>query len=233
MTATTEPPQEPQLEKPKRNWRGFLKEYAVIVIGVLTALAAQQAAEWLHWQGEVKAARTALRVEMSDAAAFYRIRVDVATCVDKKLDSIAAGIAEVAAGRQPDLNGIVFSGLGYPVFDSEWQSQRSSQVLTHFPRQELALMNAFYGQMGDIHDWVQEENVAWTHLATLQEAAQKLGPADLAQLRANYHLARRYQGLIVRNSRRLLEVAAQLKVKPAALTPDQIVDRCNLDRARF
>ena len=42
------PSQEPPVEihKPPRNWRGFLKEYAVIVIGVLTALAAQQAAEW-------------------------------------------------------------------------------------------------------------------------------------------------------------------------------------------
>jgi hypothetical protein len=28
----------------------FLKEYAIIVIGVLTALAAEQAVEWLHWQ---------------------------------------------------------------------------------------------------------------------------------------------------------------------------------------
>ena len=31
--------------KPIRNWREFLKEYAIIVIGVLTALAAEQAAE--------------------------------------------------------------------------------------------------------------------------------------------------------------------------------------------
>jgi len=31
--------EQPQVEKPKRNWRGWLKEYAVIVIGVLTALA--------------------------------------------------------------------------------------------------------------------------------------------------------------------------------------------------
>jgi hypothetical protein len=38
------PPAAAPVEKPKRNWRGWLKEYAVIVIGVLTALAAEQTA---------------------------------------------------------------------------------------------------------------------------------------------------------------------------------------------
>jgi hypothetical protein len=28
----------------------FIKEYSIIFIGVLTALAAEQAVEWLHWQ---------------------------------------------------------------------------------------------------------------------------------------------------------------------------------------
>ena len=42
--------------KPWHNVREFLKEYAIIVVGVLTALAAEQAVEWLHWQHEVEVA---------------------------------------------------------------------------------------------------------------------------------------------------------------------------------
>ena len=34
--------------KPIRNWREFLKEYAIIVLGVATALAGEQAAQALH-----------------------------------------------------------------------------------------------------------------------------------------------------------------------------------------
>jgi len=36
--------------KPWRGWPEFLKEIGTIVIGVLIALAAEQAVEWLHWR---------------------------------------------------------------------------------------------------------------------------------------------------------------------------------------
>ena len=37
-----------------RNWREFLKEYAIIVIGVLTALLAEQAVQSIEWQHKVR-----------------------------------------------------------------------------------------------------------------------------------------------------------------------------------
>ena len=36
--------------KPWHSFREFLKEYLIIVVGVLTALGAEQAVEWLHWR---------------------------------------------------------------------------------------------------------------------------------------------------------------------------------------
>src|SRR5947209_13236270 len=36
--------------KPWHGLREFLKEYVIIVVGVLTALAFEQAVEWLHWR---------------------------------------------------------------------------------------------------------------------------------------------------------------------------------------
>ena len=81
-TAPTEPPQEPPVEKPKRNWRGFLKEYAVIVIGVLTALAAQQA--WLQ------------RYALDDTQAYF-IVCDAAS--DERL-----GTVRLYGARGPDFS---------------------------------------------------------------------------------------------------------------------------------
>ena len=46
--------------KPIRNWRDFLKEYAIIVLGVATALAGEQAVEWWHWRHEVELGRNAI-----------------------------------------------------------------------------------------------------------------------------------------------------------------------------
>jgi hypothetical protein len=229
MTDTAVPPQEPQMEKPKppSNWRGYLKEYAIIVVGVLTALAAQQAADWWRWESEVKAARASLRAEMTIIINFYRLRAETATCMDKRLDTAAAWIADAAAGRAVDARSIPFNGMGTLLSDSEWQSERASQTLTHFPREELALMSRFYAQVIDMRTWVFEETTAWSQMAVLLDSAQKLGPADLAQLRVNLHMARRYYYTITVNAPRQIALAAQLGVTPAPPSQATRTTVCN------
>src|SRR5579862_4230189 len=86
----TEPTEDPQMEihkppKPVRNWREFLGEIGVVVIGVCIALAAEQAVEWLHWQSEVTAARAALHTEIAaNNAAFLTRRLAIAPCVERQ-----------------------------------------------------------------------------------------------------------------------------------------------------
>jgi hypothetical protein len=57
--------------KPWHGWREFGKELTTIVLGVLIALVAEQAVEWLHHRTEVAEARHALDAEVRyDLAAF-------------------------------------------------------------------------------------------------------------------------------------------------------------------
>jgi hypothetical protein len=228
--AAPRPPEEPKMEvhkpKPVHNWRELLTEIGVIVIGVAIALAAEQGVEWLHWQGEVKTARAALRAEMTAIVDFYAARTAAADCMDKRLDAAAAMIADAAAGRVPDAGRMPFNGMGRLLSDSEWQSERASQTLTHFPRGELALMSRFYAQMLDVRGWEGDETTAWSQLAVLRDASQKLGPPDLAQLRINYHLARRYYNTITLNAGRQLALAAQLGIRPTPLSQARLTSGC-------
>ena len=50
--------------KPWHSLREFLKEYVIIAVGVLTALGAEQAAEWVHLRNETAEAREALHAEI-------------------------------------------------------------------------------------------------------------------------------------------------------------------------
>ena len=77
--------------KPVRNWREFLKEVGIIVLGVCIALAAEQAVEWVHWRQEVAAARDALRAEIAfnDANAFAR-RIAYQPCMDRQINEAEA-----------------------------------------------------------------------------------------------------------------------------------------------
>jgi hypothetical protein len=49
--------------KPWHGVREFLKEYLIIVVGVLTALAAEQAVEWLHHRHQIEDADTRIILE--------------------------------------------------------------------------------------------------------------------------------------------------------------------------
>src|SRR5579864_8492117 len=54
--------------KPWRGVREFLKEYVIIVVGVLTALAGEQLVETIHRNTELTETREALRQEIAENA---------------------------------------------------------------------------------------------------------------------------------------------------------------------
>src|SRR6185437_15949131 len=80
------------IHKPKawHGWREFLKEYLIIVVGVLTALAAEQGVEWLRWQEKVRWAEEALQRDQSLLADVTSERVAVGRCLNDRLDQLKA-----------------------------------------------------------------------------------------------------------------------------------------------
>jgi hypothetical protein len=71
--------------KPWRGWREFLKEYLIIVVGVLTALAAEQGVEWLRWQEKVHSAEVYLKRDLALTSDFASERVAIGRCLDGRL----------------------------------------------------------------------------------------------------------------------------------------------------
>jgi hypothetical protein len=76
--------------KPWHGAREFLKEYLIIAVGVLTALAAEQAVEWAHTHEEVAAARSALHHEMSGDLQALVVEVREDGCWLRGLDTVEA-----------------------------------------------------------------------------------------------------------------------------------------------
>lgn len=202
--------------KPIHNWRELGTEIGVIVLGIIIAISLEQFVEYLRWHHEVEAARHALREEIAVIDQFYGRRVLIAPCIDRRLDEQAARLRAIAANHKvapypPNPNATAPGAL---LSDAEWQSERASQTLTHFPRAELAIMSRFYAQMGDVHEWIFEEERAWSALEVLADDPDHLGPADLAQLRVNLNAARTLEFLILLNVRRHLETSAKLGIYP-------------------
>jgi len=211
------------------NWREFLSEVGVIVLGICIALAGEQAIEWLHWRHEVKIGRQAIMAEMAaNNANLLAFRVAVAPCVDRQIREADAVLTALEAGGK---SGGLTSFRVPPttvIRDSEWQSERASQVLTHFSRAELAPMSRYYAQLPDFRDGGVTETAAWRELSILQHPPAGIAPSDLIRLRVNLATARDLEFLMVLNARRQLRLSQQLGVRDSGPDPVRMKNFCTM-----
>ena len=131
-----------EIHKPHaaKTGKEFFIELATITAGILIALALEQLVEYVHWQHEVEIARQSIRAEMAannDA---------VAPCVDRQIREADAVLTALEERRKAGMTSFRPPPTSL-IRDSEWESERASQVLTHFPRGELAIMAEDVGRI--------------------------------------------------------------------------------------
>ena len=168
--------------KPWQGVREFLKEYAIIVVGVLTALGAEQAAEALRWRHEVAEARQELRYEVGSDLWLTRSRAKMANCVDRRLDELA-GILAVASqtGRLPPL-GFVGQPIGSTYLQDAWDAQKSGQAVAHFSPDELEAIGRVYRFLDGGQRRIYQDDAAWTTLQGLSGPGRRLDAATEGRL---------------------------------------------------
>jgi hypothetical protein len=158
------PPEEPPVgvhkPKPWRGLRGFAKEYLIIVIGVLTALGAQQVVETLHQGNEVAEAREALHAELAVNAStgkFVQAEVD---CLAGQLDALDAW---ANGGARP---GVIRTQL--PSYaSSAWDVVKTGAV-PHMPLKERLAYSRFYDTLENARYAIENTRNIYTRLNGLQ-----------------------------------------------------------------
>ena len=155
--------------KPWHGLREFLKEYLIIVVGVLTALAFEQGAEWLHWRHEVEVERDTLRSEVRENLWAAVFRQSEQACVDARLTQIAEVFRRHAQGQPLGLKGPVARPPLWIASTGSWEIALAGQALGHMPQAEkLAFSNAFdtYKSFGRLRN---DEDQDWRKLALLDQ----------------------------------------------------------------
>lgn len=218
---------------PIRHWRELLTEVGVIVLSVCIALAGEQAVEWLHWQGEVKVARQAIQREIAVNSGTFARRIAIAPCLKRQYNEAEGIIDDLEAGREPRRFTVFHPGNEILISDSEWQSERSAQSLTHFPREELALMGSYYAQKGRFENWIAEQNAAWQNLDALRHPPKNVAAGDLLRLRAALATIRETERSVVLNATRLLGVSSRLGITSIPGVGRMVEKFCTLDEDAF
>ena len=164
--------------------REFLKEYAIIVVGVLTALAAEQGAEWLHWRHLVDEGRRDLAASYVHMQALATERDIDSPCIGGRLSEIAAILDQASrTGRLPPVGDIGSPALRLWA-ETEWPTLVAAQTAVHFPRDEARGYAgiADYARTVDID--ANREIQDWTTLYTIVGPGRPTSDVELSKLRS-------------------------------------------------
>jgi hypothetical protein len=170
--------------KPWRDWREFLKEYLIVVVGVLTALGAEQAVEWLHWRHVVAQGREAVAADQGRLLGWIGLREAQSKCLGAGLVELDHVLTEASrSGSLPPMGNVGGPGkLSWAM--RGWDGIVSSDALSHFPQEEGARYEVLALQAANLRKVRDDEVDQWSVLRTMMGPARKLSDAEAANLRA-------------------------------------------------
>jgi len=205
--------------KPWHGVREFLKEYVIIVVGVLTALAAEQTAENLNKGREAREANERVRAEMGRNLAYAAEQLAVSDCLDARLDAIRKVLVETRGKPLPRLPHLV-SSIVEPFSVEEWTSAVQSGLHQRFSALER---DAFPLMATAIHQGRETEIVEyerWRVLTTLEDDPRILDPVTREQLLQTVALARDNNHRRAGMAKFVLAYGRRLNIPLATRDPD-------------
>lgn len=184
------------LPKPLHGWRELIGEVGVIVLGILIALAAEQAIEWAHWRHKAEQATEALRSGL-EVNALNAIEQQVSgACIDRQLADLearltASGPYRPAPSFRENTTSLPFTVRAptRPWTDDTWKVITSEGVATHLPASVRDRVNLTYGSLDTIRSYAREaEPLLWRlnslALPMVSDPASRLRLAqDIEELR--------------------------------------------------
>jgi hypothetical protein len=214
--------------KPWHGAREFLKEYLIIVVGVLTALAAEQGVEWLHWRHQAAQAEADLTANLKTDLLNAAERVAVHPCTRARIAELAdrlrrsgpawtgvplaLGPAGMGPGLDNDTDLVMPEVVHTPRRSwshAAWDSALASGVLSHMPREMVDGYARSFAQVNGLVTFQGEERriapelvgLAYDH--TLSEAERIKALQALAGFDRLGQATETSVVLLIRDGRRL------------------------------
>ncbi|HEY2358891.1 MAG TPA: hypothetical protein VGH86_15675 [Phenylobacterium sp.] len=180
--------------KPWHGVREFLKEYLIIVVGVLTALSAEAGVEWLHWRHQTDVARRELAFDMKRMMAWAGAMDAQAPCVGARLAEIDAILdGAQATGRLPTMGMVRMPRQGAWAMRS-WSNLTYGQTLAHMSNREQISLSALALQVQSMHDAEPQFSAHWSVLKTLTGPGRRIDTPEIVTLRAAVVASRSFAG---------------------------------------
>jgi hypothetical protein len=198
--------------KPFHGWRGFLKEYGIIVLGVLTALGLEQVVEKLHQAEQARLAEHAMRLELGEddgPQAYGRVAIDA--CLDTQIAQIHDAAA-TASGDQVRKWTAAYAPP-FRSWDSEaWKAVVSSNVGDFMGPERLIDWSAAYRIVPGLTDANARETELLSELRDAAPASGEPSASDRQHLREVAGRLRAFNDRISRGAQLFLARTQRLGV---------------------
>jgi hypothetical protein len=178
-----------EIHRPKAitNWREFLKEVGTIVIGVLIALAAEEAMNSYNWRQEVAIVRDSLDDELSGTLFAAMERVNIADCQRRTLDRLDE-LADHSQGTLVLRNDPVTRNRVWGT--AAWDAAVASGAIAHMPHDERNTYAALFSMVRMFRELNIRQEELWATISAyrrqrpLTETSRERFIEAVSQLRA-------------------------------------------------
>ena len=179
------------IPKPLHGWREFVGEVGIIVLGVLIALAAEQAITSVRDASQVRRSEDSLKDNFSR---FVRLTAELdgtQPCLTKRATEIRSLIDGAAVARRlPSVGGIPLPQTRPWQIDT-YSAMVASQAITHVPHERAVLYSRIAMSATDVYEDAVAEWNEWGTLQSLSGSSRPFSEAEESQVRIS--LARAVQ----------------------------------------
>jgi hypothetical protein len=163
--------------------RAFAAEVGVVVLGVLLALAAQQAAETVNQRREAASTRVALTNEIEETLAILELRRAAQPCIDKRLGELRAIVNQWGSTGSFKTPRWVAQATWFAVGTPRFDAAQSAGRLALLSSEEQYQLGLIVGGLRNFQGVQLREIEAWSTLRMLQSGANALSASDRTQVR--------------------------------------------------
>jgi hypothetical protein len=168
------------VHKPKvvTNWHELLKEWGIIVLGVLTALLAEQAVQSIDWRHKVDAAVADMNNELGagDGPQAY-VRLAMHDCVAERLNDLRSTVEQGNRARSTAFIDTIW--LPQRTYDSlAREAATASDVTSHMPHERMLQYRIAYEVIPDMDRLSDRELVDLSHLRALPRTGGALETSE-------------------------------------------------------
>ena len=172
---------------PPHGWNAVVWELAIVTLGVLIALVAQQLVDSIHQRAEVRELVDALRAEMADNRSRWEHIRASDPCTVQRLDALEQWNATAPQGAK--LN------RAYRLFlwnqhSGAWDLAKTSDTTASIPLRERLMFASLYDAINNWRQMINEENANTQALSGLLATADQLENRN--QIAYRLSLARGY-----------------------------------------